>query len=245
MRAMYSSTWILVACLAIAALAVAGPADAGNGKLVEAKSHMPYMFEVTITNITSGQVLSPPIVVVHQPSVQLFTLGEAASDELAAVAEDADAAGLLALLDTLLGSGVDSYAVADGPLPPGHSVTLEVSSTRLTRQISSAAMLVTTNDAFTGLRGVDLFGIAAQGNPFFGKPAILYTPAYDAGTEANTEMCEHIPGPPCGHPFERVPEGAEGFVHIHDGIHGLADLPASEYDWNNPVAMITIARVLP
>jgi hypothetical protein len=37
--------------------------------------------------------------------------------------------------------------------------------------------------------------------------------------------------------------GGEGFVHIHAGIHGIGNLEASEYDWRNPVARITVRQV--
>jgi len=41
-----------------------------------------------------------------------------------------------------------------------------------------------------------------------------------------------------GSPFS---EGlAEGFVHISRGISGEADLLASDYDWRNPVARVTV-----
>jgi hypothetical protein len=31
---------------------------------------------------------------------------------------------------------------------------------------------------------------------------------------------------------------AEGYVHIHAGIHGINDLDASALDWHNPVIEI-------
>lgn len=36
---------------------------------------------------------------------------------------------------------------------------------------------------------------------------------------------------------------AEGYVYIHPGIHGIGDLPATNHDWNNPVAKVTIRQV--
>ena len=41
-------------------------------------------YEVTITNLTRGQIFSPPIVIAHDSKHSLFTLGDPASDELAA-----------------------------------------------------------------------------------------------------------------------------------------------------------------
>jgi hypothetical protein len=41
----------------------------------------------------------------------------------------------------------------------------------------------------------------------------------------------------------RDPEGAEEYVHIHSGIHGIGDLDPAEFDWRNPVATIRIQKV--
>jgi hypothetical protein len=185
---------------------------------------------VTVTNVTRGQVLSPPIVVVHEPAIALFRLGEPAGPELAAVAEDADAAPLLALLGTL--PQVHDVNVAAGVIPPGGSRTVEVAVTGRADVISVVGMLVTTNDAFYAATipaipaRFDRGGVAAE--------------AYDAGSEANTESCAHIPGPPCGNGGVRVTEGAEGFVHVHAGIHGGGDLDPATHDWRNPVAYVTV-----
>jgi hypothetical protein len=104
--------------------------------------------------------------------------------------------------------------------------------------ISLAGMLVSTNDAFVGLDGYTLpFGLF---NSL--KDTSIDAPAFDAGSEANTESCAHIPGPPCGSPGVRVTDGAEGFVHVHRGIQGVGELDASTKDWRNPVARISIER---
>ncbi len=102
------------------------------------------------------------------------------------------------------------------------------------RFLSMAGMLVTTNDAFFALRGAR---VPAHGIRTFRSPA------YDAGSEANNEDCAFIPGPPCMNPNVRATENAEGYVHIHAGIHGIADLDPAEHDWRNPVAEITLRRL--
>ena len=63
-----------------------------------------------------------------------------------------------------------------------------------------------------------------------------------AGTESNNELCTHIPGPACEMDSGNLQAGpGEGFIHIQRGVHGIADLAASEYDWRNPVAEVFIA----
>ncbi len=65
------------------------------------------------------------------------------------------------------------------------------------------------------------------------------------------ELCANIPGPTCGGNGRSLDDdNAEGYVHIHRGIHGLVnpysglvDLAADVFDWRNPVAKITITRI--
>jgi hypothetical protein len=186
-------------------------------------------YAVTITNITRGQILSPPVVIAHDDSYRLFVPGEAASPELAALAEDAVSGPLLALLGTT--PSVFDSNIGGGVVLPGDSMTVEVEVRGRFRQITVAGMLVTTNDAFFSGTG------AARS-----KPESLRAIAFDAGSEGNTESCEHIPGPPCGNPGERVTESAEGYVHVHAGVHGGQDLMPANHDWRNPVAYVTIQR---
>ncbi|UCF68178.1 MAG: spondin domain-containing protein, partial [Acidobacteriota bacterium] len=104
-------------------------------------------YEVTITNLTKGQPLSPPVVVVHDAAFRLFAVGTPASEELAAVAEDANVGPLLTLLDGE--PAVRGFAVFDGgPVLPGASATVEVTASGALGVVSALGMLVTTNDAF-------------------------------------------------------------------------------------------------
>ncbi len=36
--------------------------------------------------------------------------------------------------------------------------------------------------------------------------------------------------------------GSEGFVHVHNGIHGICDLNDANMAWRNPVAQVTIKK---
>ena len=193
-------------------------------------------FTVTVTNLTYDQIISPPVVVVHDDRFRLFEPGLAASAELSALAEDGMTGPLAGLLE--VSTGVFDYAVAGGGIPPQGSITVEVRARGPHKLLSLAGMLVSTNDAFAGL---DSYAISSNYGSAFGART-LDVPAYDAGSEANTESCDHIPGPPCGSPEMRVTDGAEGFVHVHRGIRGVGDLDATEKDWRNPVARIVIQR---
>jgi hypothetical protein len=226
---------VTLSCLAVllgGTAALAGDDDPGRGFPSRRAAGAGYM--VTITNLTYDQIISPPVVVVHDERFRLFQPGQPAGGELAALAEDGMTGPLVGLLE--VSTGVTDYAVAGGGIPPAGSVTVELSARGQGKMLSLAGMLVSTNDAFVGLDGHTLSsGFAAA----FGAPSVG-APAYDAGSEANTESCDHIPGPPCGSPGVRVTDGAEGFVHVHRGIRGVGDLDESAKDWKNPVARIRI-----
>lgn len=192
-------------------------------------------YEVTITNITSGQIFSPPIVITHKQDFKLFDLGEMASEELTALAEDGMTDPLAYLVDAY---SKTTSEVSEGPVLPGETVTIEIDAKPGAWYLSLAGMLVTTNDAFVAVRNMKtpLKGIS-----------VTEAVAYDAGSEFNSEDCDFIPGPPCGNGGVRDTEGAEGYVHIHSGIHGSGPNPdlvnPSEHDWRNPVALIKVKRI--
>jgi hypothetical protein len=188
-------------------------------------------YEVTITNLTRGTLLTPVLVVSHAPGLHLFAEGEAASEELAQLAEGG---ATQPLQDALTASGKVHDATTSGPIPAGESVTVELGASHNARFLSVASMMLPTNDGFIALNGVRVAGR--------GKTRVFYSPGYDAGSELNDEACVNIPGPHCGGEGYN-PAGGEGYVHIHAGLHGIGDVLASDHDWRNPVAKITVKRV--
>mgnify|MGYP000870094384 FL=1 len=222
---------VLATSLLLAAPLTGAQAQSSNDHASIAAYHGNPMYAVTITNLTRGSSFTPILVASHRPGVELFTLGQAASDELAAMAEGGDTAPLeAALLDSgqVVGTGH-----SQGLLGPGQSVTVEVPAGNANR-ISLAAMILPTNDGFIALNGVEAPRAGSQ---------TFSVPGYDAGSEPNDELCASIPGPLCGGEGGSPNAGGEGFVHIHAGIHGIGDLSASAYDWRNPVATVTVERV--
>jgi hypothetical protein len=195
-------------------------------------------YKVTITNITRGQIFSPPIVISHKKDFRLFSLGKPAPTGLPELAED----GMTGTLETELGTmdSVFQYKTAEPPdnfIIPGASKTVEIETKRHFRFLSVAAMLVGSNDAFLAIRGVYARSW---------KDEAVDARAYDAGTEVNNELCDFIPGPPCVNGNnDRDTVGAEEYVYIHSGIQGINDFgdlnPAN--DWQNPVATIMVQRV--
>lgn len=194
-------------------------------------------FEVTITNLTRGQQFTPILVASHKSNVKMFELGKPASAELAILAEEGNTAPLAAALSALPDTG--QVVTGSGLTNPGASTTLVVDGRRGFGFLSVAAMLIPTNDGFFAVNGIAL----PRGN----DRLTLTSPAYDAGSERNDELCVSIPGPffaECGGSGGGgKPGGGEGYVHIHAGIHGIGNLPAATRDWRNPVALITVRRM--
>ena len=195
-------------------------------------------FEVTVINITRGQQFTPILIASHRAGVRLFELGQPASSQLATLAEDGD----VAPLTTLLTLSPDVLEVVDSGalLEPGASVTVRVQTRGDFNFVSMASMLIPTNDGFVALNGV-----AGPRGP---EAVTHFSPAYDAGSERNDELCASIPGPffaECGGPGGGgAPAGGEeGYVHIHAGMHGIGDMDPALRDWRNPAARIVIRRL--
>lgn len=215
------------------ALAVSTPTLQAAGK---GRHRGRAVYEVTITNATRDQSFTPLLVVAHHPRVRLFAVGQAASPELEALAETGATGPFEEALATT--PGVRGVSTGEGLLAPGKTTTIRVKGHRGDR-ISLAGMLIPTNDGFVAIDGAGPFGRGTRS---------LYAPAYDSGTEMNDETCASIPGPDyteCGGPGGGgAPEGGEeGFVRIHEGIHGVGDFVAATRDWRNPVAKVRIRRV--
>jgi hypothetical protein len=213
---------VLAAALAVGPAAADDEPDHGHGST----------WRVTVTNLTppGSQPLSPPLLVVHSRKADVWSVGEIASHGVAAIAEDANNGPLASALPLL--DGVKSAETgAGGPIPPGASRSYEVVTAGRYNRLTLLTMLVNTNDAFTGLDAQRL-----------ARPRLsTHTMAYDAGSERNNELASHIPGPCCGNPFVRDPEGA--LVGPHEGISGRGDLAPATYGWHGAVARIEVERL--
>jgi hypothetical protein len=172
------------------------------------------VYAVTLTNLTKQQVLTPPLLLSHKDSFKLFTLAQPANAEPAALAEGGNTQPLTALLGAR--DDVLDLVVASEPILPGSSITLEISSKGDFNYLSLASWWSPPTTVFFAINGSKL---AKNGS------RTLTAVAYDAGSD--------LSGPPCG---------AEGFAHVHKGIHGTADLNPATLAWHNPVVKIEITR---
>lgn len=199
---------------------------------VFADDDSPMTFAVTITNVTRGQIIAPPAVVAHNDDYRMFRLGSPASFELSQLAEAGNGALILGAASGL--TSVYSTMLGNGGILPGKSQTIEIQTTRHYSEISVGAMLATTNDGFMAINAVQA--------PKRGS-VLVEAVGYDAGSEANSDDCAYIPGPPCGDTRHNT-AAPEGYVHVHGGFHvGGGGLNPLQHDWRNPVAQIEIRRV--
>lgn len=199
-------------------------------------------YEVTITNATRGQTFTPLAVLTHAAGIRLFRLGAPALSVLEIVAEEGNVDPLVTLARSVPSVVFDvqtSGAPPAGFTAPGASKTVTVVAP-VGAQLTLVAMLIPTNDAFVALNGVDL--------PRDFSPVTFDAIAYDSGTEINDELCASIPGPnfaecngPGGGGAPTV--GAEGYVHVHAGMHGVGDFNQAQRDWRNPTARVMVRRV--
>ena len=216
----------------------------------EARSDWQTTYKITITNLTAGQPLTPPILATHTSRTGIFEVGEAASEGIQQIAENGNGAPLL----QALGEDAQVHDVVAGtaPLVPANnpggtgfesSATFEITTRGRAKYLSFASMLICTNDGFTGLDSVRL--------PKHKKT--VYTAAYDARTEANTEdfvdmvpPCQGLIGVSSDDPGTGMSNpllAEDGIVIPHVGINGGIDLFPEVHGWTDPVTKIEIERV--
>ena len=207
-------------------------------------------YKVTITNLTPGQPFTPPVLLTHTKATGIFALGEAASLEIQDIAEN----GNSMLLQSALAGDVDVHDVVAGTVPivpannPGgtmfdSSATFMITTRGKAKYLSFASMLICTNDGFTGLDTVKLSK----------KKMTVFSAAYDARTETNTEdFIDMVP--PCqefigvssadmGTAITNLLLDEDGIIIPHVGIIGGDDLLPEVHGWGDPVARIVIERI--
>lgn len=206
------------------------------------------IYEVTIENLSKqGQPFTPPVAATHPPYLRLFIPGFRTINGVKEIAENGNVAPLA---DGLAKSRfvTDSLIVlgAAGDPPPifsGAKRSFQIQG-RPGDAISYVAMLICTNDGFTGITTYLPYSI--------GQTSTRYSVAYDAGTEINTEAYADIV-PPCaqitvgqnkGGTDQSNPALAENSVtKLHRNIRGNGDLTKAIHAWPEPVAKISIKRI--
>ncbi len=201
-------------------------------------------YQVTVYNLTNNQPLTPLGVVLHESGYTPWQLGEAVSVGLETLAESGSTSSFLNEADADA-AVVASASSSNGPFGPGSTETITISvDPSSSLQLTVASMLANTNDAFTGVRNWSIGGLAE------GDSASTMTHVFDAGTEANTETADTMPGPAA------MGGMAEGFnanremlnrLTIHGGVvtadDGLTTSALNEsHRWLGQAAKIVVTR---
>ncbi|MCY4045540.1 MAG: spondin domain-containing protein [Cellvibrionales bacterium] len=192
-------------------------------------------FEVSLTNLTFNQPLSPPVVILHDKGYSAFTEGEPASVGLEALAEGGSTSQLINEISAY--SGTISYTKGS-MIQPGQSITVNVGTDLANPKLTVVSMLENTNDAFTGIGSFDLSNTSMTING----------PVWDSGTEVNDERASTIPGPVAGgQGFNSERVEAPNVVTFHQGVitqaGGLADSVLNEsHRFDQPAIKITIIK---
>lgn len=196
---------------------------------------------ISIRNITKGIHFTPVLFTAHPADFSLFRSGIPASPELRILAESGDATRLASLASNM--GSTTSISPTTGFVPPGSVTTTNLSTSPNQLYLSLASMVLPSNDGFVGISRWLIPTVPGTYN--------VRLNAYDAGTEANTEIVADMPSPP----ILGLGAGGTGVtntisnntVHIHPSnlgdfnpTGGISDINATVHRWLNPVAIMTV-----
>jgi hypothetical protein len=188
-------------------------------------------YVITVQNdvpggLDTGQPLTPPVGIVHDSGYSPFTVGMAATPGLELLAED----GLPTVLVGEAMASPDVFDVEVGPGPFVGTSTFEVQGNP-GDLFTVVMMFGRTNDIVTGVQAA---------LPGAGSLVLPMTNTYDAGTEVNTGLVEHIPF--YGNTMVGPTEG--GVVTMIDSYSVLDDATYGQLDYKfPPSATVTIEAV--
>ncbi|MCC2617208.1 spondin domain-containing protein [Aestuariibacter halophilus] len=230
---------VTLAAVVVSTLAACSDDDPAQPTPTPPPAATPVSYEITLTNLSHEQPLSPVAVVLHSEG-SVWGVGEPASEALEVLAEGGDNSDVLALPMVL------ANASGAGVIGPGMTESITVTINDVDDALLSVVtMLVNTNDGFTGLNGWSTASLAV------GDSWQTMLPVYDAGTEGNTEAAGTIPGPADGSgdsPGYLSERDDVDFVAYHRGVVSADDgLPgsvlSSVHRFDNPVVRLTVTRV--
>lgn len=252
-----AATLAVVAAAALPAGALA--ADSGSSSSAAAKAGV-HTYTVTITNISKGQPLSPPLIATNYGQGQFFKPGGTANWGVQQIAENGNNTPLYeSAVQDMKDGFVTDVQRATAPLVPKGSpadamfdqtVTLTIKA-KSTDRINLISMIGCSNDGFIGAN-------AARLPRAKGRSVNLVVNDYDAGTEENTEDFMDLGAACQGAIGVKSQFGATGTsmtdwqlaeggtIHRHEGVQGTSDdgLLEDVHGWQpRKLAKVTIKRI--
>lgn len=185
-------------------------------------------FGLTLENLTAGQPITPPVVVVHDPNVGVFEYDIPTElDGIDDLSESGAHDDLLATLSVVPGV-VRAYGLdSGGPVLPGASYTEPVLHGIEGANVTVVGMFACTNDGY--VRATQTLTVISE-ELFPELPATALV--FDSGAEFNEELAATVP---ClgGGPAALSRGLAEGTRSVHPGISGVAHLSQETHGWTS------------
>ena len=188
--------------------------------------------QVTVRNITVGQTITHPVVIVHTGLLATLPEDAATIDGLEILAESGEPSPFSRGVTVVPGVKSATVMADSGPIPAGEEATLTNVSAAAGDYISVIGMLACTNDAVT-------YGTVAL-SKWGSTPAMSSGAVLDAGTEDNSETAATVP---ClgGESVSGADiDDGEGSVSLHPGIEGDASLVQETHGWDGPAMQIVV-----
>ena len=185
-------------------------------------------FGLTLENLTAGQPITPPVVVVHDANIDV--LDYTSPTELDGIDDLAEGGAQVDLLATLYATPgvVRAYGLdSGGPIAPGGSYTANVLEGIEGASVTVVGMFACTNDGYIR---------ASQPLTVVGGRLSMPPPStalvFDSGSEDNDETSATVP---ClGGDEAAFSEGlGEGMRTPHTGIAGTVDLSQEAHGWTD------------
>ena len=183
-------------------------------------------FGISLENMTGGQPITPPVVVVHDPNVDVFDyVSPTELDGIDDLAEAGAQGELLATLRATPGWYVRTAWTAAARLAQVHRTQRTCSMASRGADVTVVGMLACTNDAY--IRVSESLNVVRGSLVATGPAAAL---VFDSGSEDNDETVATVP---ClgGEPAALSEGLGEGMRAPHTGINGGADLSVETHGW--------------
>ncbi len=176
-------------------------------------------YSVSLINGSAGQKLSPAAVILNSEPLNLWSIGTPATKALEMLAESGSPQ---MLLDE--NPGLANATLALTSQGETNTATFEMMAGKPTF-LSVASMPILTNDAVVSIQNVAIDGLEV------GHSMMIDAYILDAGTEANTETKETVPGlgvAGAGYAAERNELTGNDQVTLHPGVVSNAELSTSD-----------------